>query len=404
MHVLGITDYLGNVGGAEISASTILTTLAERDDVDRVTVVGIAAPEADRLDFGAAEVVPVSPPPAADSLPDFAVDLLAERRLARAAEDRVATADVVHSHHRRSTLALSYLDIDVPTVATVRDFWPACPISIYHVGGEACTGCNDQLDGCMEYQGWDGLSEPVTKAYLLAKRRHQRPALEAADCAVFIAAHLQERLSDDIAMPDRTETIYNPVELNVDLRPASFDEPTFVTASSLTDSKGVEIAVRAVGRLHENYSDARLLVFGDGPLWDDLEELAADVAPEAVEFHGRVPLDEVYAAMKGATATIFPSMWDEPFGRVTVESMILGTPVVGSDVGGIAEIIDDERTGLLFPPGDEVALAAALRRLCADDQLAGRLAAAAQERSTTFDPERVARDHRKLYGSLLELD
>jgi len=221
MHVLGLTDHLGNVGGAEISARTILTGLADLDGVDRVTVVGVDSDDTDRLAFEGVEVVPVDPPPGADSLPDFLVDLLVERRLARAARRHVDGADVVHAHHRRSALAVSRLDDPTPTVATVRDYWPTCPISIYHVGEDPCTGCEDRLDDCVADQGWDGLAEPAKKSYLLAKRRHQRPTLAATDCAVFIADHIRDRLRGDVAYPDRTETIYNPVEVNDDVTPTA---------------------------------------------------------------------------------------------------------------------------------------------------------------------------------------
>ena len=401
MHVLGLTDHLGNVGGAEISARTILSGLAVRDDVDAVTVVGIDDSDATRLDFDGVEVVPVDPPPGADSLPDFAVDLLVERRLARAARSRAADADVIHAHHRRSALALSRLDAEPPTVATVRDFWPACPISIYDVGGERCTGCDDRLDDCVAHQGWDGLTEPGVKAYLLAKRRHQRPTLAAADCGVFIADHIRERFAGSVELPDCTETIYNPVDVDTDVAPADFDAPTFVTASSLSESKGVETAVRAMGRVVEEFPDARLLAFGDGPQHESLEALADDVAPGAVEFRGRVDPEAVYEAMAGATGTVFPSVWDEPFGRITVESMALGTPVVGSDVGGIAEVIEDGETGLLFPPGDESALAEHLLALCRDSSLREGLGDVGRERAADFTPARVAEEHRALFERLV---
>jgi glycosyltransferase involved in cell wall biosynthesis len=397
MHVLALTDHLGNVGGAEISARTILVGLADHEDVERVTVVGMDDPDVPRLDFNGVDVVPVDPPPAAGSLPDFAVDLLVEHRLARAAREYARDADVVHAHHRRSSLALTHLGVDTPTVATVRDYWPACPISIYHVGGERCTGCGDRLDDCVAHQGWDGLQEPAVKAYLLAKRRHQRPTLGAADCVVFIADHLRERLSGDVPLPERTEVIYNPVEIDADVDPVQFDGPTFVTASSLSESKGVGTAVRAMGRLTEVHPDADLVVFGDGPLRKELESLAADVAPGAVEFRGRVDQVEVYSAMAGATATVFPSVWDEPFGRITVESMMLGTPVVGSDVGGIAEVIEDGETGLLFPARDDAALSDALRRVSDDSDLRAALAAAGREASERFSLGAVTDQHVSLY-------
>jgi glycosyltransferase involved in cell wall biosynthesis len=226
--------------------------------------------------------------------------------------------------------------------------------------------------------------------------------LDAADCVVFIADHLRERLSGDVPLPERTEVIYNPVEIDVDFQPIEFDRPTSVSASFLSESKGVGTAVRAMGRVTDEHPDAQLIVFGDGPLRGELESLAADVAPGAVEFRGRVDPSDVYAAMAGATATVFPSVWDEPFGRVMVESMMLGTPVVGSQVGGIAEVIEDGETGLLFPAEDEGVLAEKVRSLCRDDDLRGRITELARTATDRFQPEHGTRAHVECYRSLIE--
>lgn len=399
MHVLSLVDYLSNVGGAELSARTVVTGLAEREGVDRVTVVGIDLPDRERLDYPGVEVVPVSLPARADDLPDFLGDMLFDRRMAAAAREYLDSADVVHAHHRRSTLALQHLETDAPTVGTVRDFWPICPISIYFVDGEPCTGCENQLDDCLAYQGWDGWKGPAVRRYLLAKRRHNRGQF-GPDHAVFISEHLRASVREKLAVPDST-VIYNPVSMDREPsveRPAT---PTFVVASTLSKEKGVDTAVAAMESVVAEYPDARLVVFGDGPAESDLHDLAADYPPGTVEFRGRVPPGEVYDAMRTATGTVFPSRWNEPFGRVTVESMALGTPVVGADVGGIVEVLADSGAGLLFPPGDAVALADRLLGLCGDPDAWRSMAEAGVEGAERFRPGVVVGRHHDLYRDLL---
>jgi glycosyltransferase involved in cell wall biosynthesis len=398
MHVLALTDYLGNVGGAELSARTIVTELADSDAVDRVTDAGVDLGGVERLSFPGVEVAPVSLPGGADRLPDLAADRLVARLLARRA--REVDADVVHAHHRRSAFALRHLEA-VPTAATVRDYWPVCPISVYSVDCEQCTGCGDRLDDCVAHQGWDGPAEPAVKAYLLAKRRGNRAVLDHADAAVFIADHLRESVGASLSLPPLTPTIYNPVSVPLDGGAEPPDEPTLVTASSLTREKGVGTAVRAVGTLRETYPDLRLVVLGDGPLEGELRGLADSVAPGAVEFRGRVAPEAVYEAMAGATATVVPSLWAEPFGRVTVESQLLGTPVVGSRVGGIAEVVEDGETGLLYPAGDADALADRLEELLADPEAARRLGAAGRAAAAAFAPASVAERHVDFYRRLV---
>lgn len=406
MHVLGLTDHLGNVGGAEISARTILTGLADQEGVDRVTVVGADLPDVERLQFPGVGVVPVTIPGPVVDLPDLARDLYFERRVAHTVAPLLDDVDIVHAHHRRSALALARLDAPCPTVATVRDYWPTCPISVYHVDGELCTGCGDRLDDCIAYQGWDGPppKEWGVKAYLLSKRRHQRSVLAQLDCAVFIADHLRDKVGRNVELPEETTTIYNPVSLpegvagGADSPPPA---PVFVTASSLTAEKGVDTAIRAVGEISETFPEVRLVVFGDGPLREEFERLASEVAPGVVEFRGRVPPEEVYAEMSTATATIFPSRWDEPFGRITVEAMLLGVPVVATDAGGIAELVDDGETGLLFPVDDVEALAGKLATLLETPEERERLARTASATADRFNPARISAEYYSLFQRIV---
>jgi glycosyltransferase involved in cell wall biosynthesis len=88
-------------------------------------------------------------------------------------------------------------------------------------------------------------------------------------------------------------------------------------------------------------------------------------------------LAPVFAALDIAVA---PSVQAEPFGCVVMEAMVVGTPVIGSRGGGIAEQIVDGETGVLFPPGDVEALAAGLERLLGDEALRRRMGAAGIER------------------------
>lgn len=412
MRLLAVVDYLNNVGGAELSAATTIRRIAATDGVS-VTVVGADLTGEKRLDYGAAEVVPVSLPARLNDLPDGAADPLVGRLLARACRDR--TFDVVHAHHRRGVFALTALDPDVPTVGTVRDFWPICPISVYTVDGEPCSGCDHRLVDCIAYQGWDGVAEPAVRRYLLAKRRSNRRRFRALDHVVYIADHIRETVASSLGEPlPNASRIYNPVELpasvehtgdGTDKQPATGegdDTPRFVTASSLAPEKGVGTAIRAVGRLVDVHPSVRLDIFGDGRLRADLEALAADIAPpDAVAFHGRVPVKQVYEAMRDATVTVVPSTWAEPFGRVTVEAMLLGSPVVGSDRGGVAEVIRDGETGLLFPPGDDAALAERLRGVVEHPDRRVALAERARADAERFSPDVVAEAHVKLYRSVV---
>ena len=401
MNLLALTDYLGNVGGAEISTKTILKELAGRPDVEKVTVIGIDPPGEDQFVFDEIDVVPITAPDFVINLPEYVGDHILEYLFLKVARNYIDAADIVHAHHRRSTLALSSLDPSIPTVSTIRDFWPACPISTLHIGDFSCNGCENNLDRCVGHHDWDGVLEPVVKSYLQKKREHQRTALENIDQGIFISNHLRERLEKYGPLPPQNEVVYNPVAVPKDVVPKDFRNPTFVTASSLSESKGIETAIRAISKVNKEGFDSQLIILGDGPREDELKSLANEIARTSVTFEGRVPQIEVYRNMAGAKATIFPSEWAEPFGRVTVESMSLGTPVLGGNVGGIAEVIEDGTTGLLYPSGDQEALAEQMMVVTKDQRLRQKLIKEGKNRSKHFQPENIVDQHLDLYKSLL---
>jgi glycosyltransferase involved in cell wall biosynthesis len=139
-------------------------------------------------------------------------------------------------------------------------------------------------------------------------------------------------------------------------------------AGRLVPQKGVRDLVSAMRGLE----GARLLVAGDGPLRGELETEGAEVRTDTG--HGGMPA--VYAEMD---VLVLPSRttptWAEQFGRVLVEALWCGVPVVGSDSGEIPWVITETGGGLVFPEGDVGALAAALRTLRDDPDLRTSLAA-----------------------------
>ena len=101
--------------------------------------------------------------------------------------------------------------------------------------------------------------------------------------------------------------------------------------------------------------------------------------PNVLWISEMVPVDEVIQLYSHAAVFACPSVY-EPFGLINLEAMACGTPVVASAVGGILEVVEDGRTGLLVPPGNADALATALRRVLDDRDLAARLGQAGRRR------------------------
>ena len=147
---------------------------------------------------------------------------------------------------------------------------------------------------------------------------------------------------------------------------------------SLNPQKGQADAVSAVGRLARDGRQVHLHLFGTGGrgYTAKLVALAArEGATANVSFHGHV--DRLGARLAKADAVLMTSRC-EGLGRVTIEAMRAGRAVVGTDAGGTPELIEDGRTGLLYPPGQPDRLAAAIARLMEEPGLGARLGEAAR--------------------------
>jgi glycosyltransferase involved in cell wall biosynthesis len=158
------------------------------------------------------------------------------------------------------------------------------------------------------------------------------------------------------------------------------DGRTLAFAGRLTPAKALDVAFDAVAHVNE----ATLLVAGDG---EERARLAAR-APRNVRLLGPLDRRGVLELYRAVDAALLSSAW-ENFPHVLVEALAVGTPVLATNVGGIPEIVVDGENGLLVPAGDADALAAAIVRFFADDDLRARLTAAAAPSAERFAPERT---------------
>jgi len=401
MHVLAVTDYLNNVGGAEISAKTIVRGLTSIPAIDRVSVVGIDLSGHSHLDYGEASVHSVSLPRSVDSIPDLISDSMIASLLGRKITKLDQDIDIIHAHHRRATHAVAYSNSTTPCVSTVRDYWPTCPISVYSIGEKQCTGCENDLDECLAYQGWNGIDEQFRRMYLKRKRERNRERFNS-DYTVFISEFLKDTIEREETIDGHSTVIYNPVDIPSIEVGEDRQERTLVTASRLSAVKGIDTAIHAVAALVERYPDLTLSIYGDGPERSELEDIVQHLGIEDnVTFHGKEPVETVYEAMASATATVFPSLWQEPFGRVTVESWLLGTPVIGSDVGGIGELIQHGDTGYVFSPGNHKELANHIQTLLETPERCEKMGKAGRTFAERFRPSNVAAAYTEVYSELL---
>ncbi len=165
-------------------------------------------------------------------------------------------------------------------------------------------------------------------------------------------------------------------------RPPLTGPPTVAFAGRLLHNKGVDVLLRAFAQVIRQFPTARLLLAGDGPEGPALRRRSLELGlSTAVTWLGHLPSAEVAGRLASAWVQVVPSLWAEPFGLVAVEAMMRGTAVIASVAGGLSEIVQDRRNGLLVPPGDVPALTDALASLLGDRDHAESMGRAARERA-----------------------
>jgi glycosyltransferase involved in cell wall biosynthesis len=158
----------------------------------------------------------------------------------------------------------------------------------------------------------------------------------------------------------------------------------FLYAGQLVNHKGVHTAINALSLLVKKYGkdQAQLTIVGSGhPKYEDyLQSLTnQNKIGDVVTFYDGVPKEKMPLIMDEADVLIFPSIYEEPFARMTQEAMLAGLVVVGTTTGGTKEILIEGENGLTFEAEDAEGLAYQLARLVNDADLCQRLSLAGRE-------------------------
>jgi phosphatidylinositol alpha-mannosyltransferase len=157
----------------------------------------------------------------------------------------------------------------------------------------------------------------------------------------------------------------------------------------LDERKGFATAVGAFAILASERPDLRLIVIGDGPERSEIDTLPPDVRAR-VSMLGAVANTDLPPYHAACDLYLGTSIGGESFGIVLVEAMAAGLPVVASDIPGYDEVVREGVDGLLVPPRDPVALAAAAGSVLDDPELAANLTDSGRTRARTFDWATVA--------------
>jgi len=270
--------------------------------------------------------------------------------------------DVAHLHNIYHHLSPSILPVlrkaGVPIVMTAHDLKIACPNNKMYNASGVCERCKGgRLHNVVRFR--------CVQDSLAAS------AIVAAEAAVNGALRSYRANVDRIVVPSRfflekfvewgwpRQTFrYVPnwldaTRIEADPQPGGY----FLYLGRLAPEKGVATLIRAARQ-----AGVRLAVAGDGPMRQALESMA-EGATDRIDLLGFRSGDELARLVRGARAVVAPSEWFENAPLSVLEALAAAKPLIGSRIGGIPELVDEGRTGWLFPAGDVDALAGLLRKV-----------------------------------------
>jgi len=324
---------------------------------------------------------------------------------------RESKIDIVHAQHRLTgppSIAAANRE-GIPSVCTIRDYWPVCYWSdlIVTPDSEAlCPSCTvSTMTRCVRPRAgalWP-LAIPMIP-YMRSNLARKRTALSRATAVIAVSSAIATDLKVRAPELGETEvqTIPNPVDVEglrstAALLPTPLDGSYGLFVGKLEINKGVSKLLKALERAQ---FDLPFVVIGDGSERDRLERAAKGTGRD-IRFTGWLPRDQVLAWMRHATLLVFPSYGPESLSRVLLEACVFGLPVAAMDTGGTGDIILHEQTGLLSSTVGQ--LGVDIGRLRHDRNLRQRLGCAAQEHvDATFSSRVVMCEIESLYERICE--
>jgi glycosyltransferase involved in cell wall biosynthesis len=233
-----------------------------------------------------------------------------------------------------------------------------------------------------------------TRLGMFLASRFEKRHVRRADVVVTTSDYAARRIAEEYGVArESIRVVPEPIalprwETALAAAPAAGrGEPAVLCVAHLYPRKNIAGLLRALLRMREK---PRLFVIGTGPDLPALRRLAGELGLSGrVELCGHVPFERLAAAYRNSDVFCLPSL-QEGFGIVFLEAMAAGLPVVACRAAAVPEVVPDGQCGLLVPPGDEPALAAALDRLIGNPDERRRMGAAGRRRAASYDAPIVA--------------
>ena len=271
--------------------------------------------------------------------------------------------DIAHFHifqHQISPSVFGPLrKAGIPLVLTLHDFKPICPNYLMYTNGHICENCkgrkfyNCMLNSCTKNSKFKSMINMVEMYFHYLMGYYKNVARYIA-----VSEFYRQKMIEFGFPPEQITLIPNFIDTEK-FQYIGQDKGYGLYFGRLSDEKGLNTLLKAC----TNTRDVPILIAGTGPAEEELQKKASTLGLEHVTFIGYKSGQELIDLLAGASFTILPSEWYENCPMSVLESLAVGTPVIGSRSGGIPELIEEEQDGLTFEMGNADDLADKMNRL-----------------------------------------
>jgi glycosyltransferase involved in cell wall biosynthesis len=326
----------------------------------------------------------------------------AKHKIARLIAD--TGPDIVHIHGIAHELSPSVLDAikqaGIPIVQTLHDYKLLCPNTSFVSNGKVC-------ERCKTHRYYQVMLHRCKRGSLLAS------VLAGVEMYVHKLLRIYEKNVDLFIAPSqflqrkvREYGIKSPIEhlpnfINMErFQPCYEPDDYFIYVGRLIQVKGIHTLLEAMRQIQTSH----LYIVGGGEMDAELRSFVQQHGLTNVSFLGHLDTEKLILVMQRAAFSVVPSEWYENYPMSVVESLACGTPVIGSRIGGIPEIIKDGHNGLLFEPGNAGQLAEKILDLLSNPQrtiMMGRQGR--QQVQTVNHPEQHYKQTMQFYRRLVPI-
>jgi glycosyltransferase involved in cell wall biosynthesis len=286
--------------------------------------------------------------------------------------------DLVHLHNISRQISPSILAVTsrrgVPTVKTQHDLSLVCPAHSFFVGGEICEECaGGRYWHGLAHKCIDGSAGSTALGVFEAYFHDVMGLYKKVNWFIAPSRFLKEKVSTLGWIRDRISHLPYFIPLGEDW--TARNDGYVLFAGRISEEKGVGTLLDAAAML----PGTRFVIAGEGAELPRFREYAAEKNIRNVEFPGYVTGEALEALLEGASAVTVTSNSYENLPLSILEAFARGKPVVGSDCGGISELVENGETGYLYKRADAGSLAGAIENLVSDENARLRMAGKARE-------------------------